>query len=392
MTTPRRKPHLFLTYYISTFVWFGLAPLAGFALLSSPAFAQEEEGPEPPPAQTRVQSDAVPDAVLGEISSILQGVTTPSTESLANALHASETSKIPLPAPQSNTLSPLGDLDGDGVPEMLLKYALPDVSAGADVAPAPDSQPLWGVYLLSWDGAHWQASRLVTGIEDFTTVLINLGPPVGRAIAVIIQEGEAHAQYPDIFQVKEHVATAVWDSEGADSRYEPLSQGQVAFEDHGEAPAAMVVTGRADPGFLQVDPRGQRGFQVRVVYHWDGRAFIPAKTEYSTNQDYTVYRFIAALHLHDYRSAYSLVVPTRFLKVDSPTLDSFRQFVQDNWPELLQDQVFRAPEPRAGSPDQHTFVLSTPDKHYIYYPAFSSDGKFLLTGLTRHQEALPAEP
>ena len=40
------------------------------------------------------------------------------------------------------------------------------------------------------------------------------------------------------------------------------------------------MTGRADPGFLQVEPKGHRGFQARAVYHWDGKAFIPAKTEY----------------------------------------------------------------------------------------------------------------
>jgi hypothetical protein len=154
----------------------------------------------------------------------------------------------------------------------------------------------------------------------------------------------------------------------------------------------MIVTGRADPGFLQVERKGQRGFQARAIYHWSGTAFIPAKTEYSANQDYTVYRFISALHLHDYDSAYALVVPAEFLKVDSPTLDKFRHFIQDNWPEFLQNEVFAAPEPPASSPDEHLFVLSKPDKHYVYHPVFSSDGKFLLTGLTRTQEALPAEP
>jgi hypothetical protein len=154
----------------------------------------------------------------------------------------------------------------------------------------------------------------------------------------------------------------------------------------------MIVTGRADPGLLQVAARGQRGFQARAVYHWDGKAFIPAKTEYSVNQDYTVYRFISALHLHDYRSAYALVVPAKFLAADSPTLDAFRQLIQDNWPEFLQDQVFEAPEPSAGAPDEHVFVLTKPDRRYVYHPVFSNDGKFLLIGLTRTQEALPAEP
>ena len=76
----------------------------------------------------------------------------------------------------------------------------PGCHRGAEVAPAPDSRPLWGVYLLSWDGAHWKASRLVTGVEDFTPVLINLGPPVGRGLAVVIQEGDSQVAYPAYFR------------------------------------------------------------------------------------------------------------------------------------------------------------------------------------------------
>jgi hypothetical protein len=40
-------------------------------------------------------------------------------------------------------------------------------------------------------------------------------------------------------------------------------------------------------------------------------------------------------------------------------------------------------------PDDHLFVLSKPAMRYVYHPVFSSDGKFLLTGLTRMREALP---
>jgi len=203
----------------------------------------------------------------------------------------------------------------------------------------------------------------------------------------VILDGDSPIPYPTIFQVKDHAAALLWDAQADDSRYQPLLQGRVSFTDHAGASAEMIVTGRADPGFLQVDRRGQRGFQARAVYHWSGTAFVPAKTEYSANQDYTVYRFISALHLHDYASAYALVVPAKFLKVDSPTLDKFRHFIQDNWPEFLQNEVFAAPEPPAGSPDEHLFALSKPDKHFVYHPIFSSDGKFLLTGLTRTQEA-----
>jgi hypothetical protein len=350
----------------------------------------QEEGQEPPPAETHA-TPSLPDALLPQITAAIQGVTTPDVAALAKALHIGERLEGTSPGAPPNTLSSVGDLDGDGVPEMLLQWAIPDVTVGAEVAPAPDSRPLWGVYLLSWDGAHWKASRLLTGVEDFTPVLINLGPPAQRGLAVVIHEGEPSIPYPAVFQVRDHAATLLWDAQADDSRYEPLLQGRVNFEDHADAPAQMIVTGRADPGFLHVDPRGHRGFQERAVYHWDGKAFIPVKTESFADQDYTIYRFISALHLHDYRSAYALVVPAKFLNADSPTVDTFRDFIEDNWPEFLRDEVFQAPEPLAGSPDDHLFVLSKPGMRYVYHPVFSSDGKFLLTGLTRTREALPAE-
>jgi len=359
-------------------------------MFAGSTFAQVDDQ-EPPPAETPATGTA-PDAFLPRIEAAIEGVTARDVAALSKALHIGEGLGASAPGGPYNTLAAVGDLDGDGVPEMLLKWAIPVITVGAEVAPAPDSRPLWTVYLLSWDGARWEASRLLTGVEDFTPILINLGQPVGRGLAAVIPEGDSQIAYPVVFQVKEHVATLLWDAQSDDSRYEPLLQGRVNFLDHADAPAEMIVTGRADPGLFQVEPKGRRGFQARAAYHWDGKAFIPAKTEYSANPDYTIYRFISALHLHDYRSAYALVVPAEFLKADSPTLDAFRQFVQDNWPEFLQDEVFEAPEPPAGSPDEHLFVLPKPDERYVYHPVFSSDGKFLLTGLTRTREALPAEP
>jgi hypothetical protein len=260
------------------------------------------------------------------------------------------------------------------------------------VTPAPDSRPLWCVYLLSWDGAHWKASRLIAGVEEYTPIVIKLGPPIGRGVALVIREGESEMPYPAVFQLRDHAATLLWDGQSDASLYKPFVKGQVSFHDSASAPALMIVTGRADPGLLQFDPNSHRGFQARAVYHWDGKAFTPAKTEYTANQDYTVYRFISALHLHDYRSAYALVAPAKFLNVDSPTLDAFRQYIQDNFPEFLRDEVFDAPEIPAGSPDAHIFVLSKPGTRNIYHPLFSSDGKFLLTGLSRTHDMLSAEP
>jgi len=344
------------------------------------------EPQEPPPVQTQA-SQTPPDALLPQITAALQGVTTRGVIALSKALHIGERLEGTAPGTPLNTLAPVGDLDGDGVPEMLLKWAIPDVAVGADAAPAPDSRPLWSVYLLSWDGAHWKASRVLTGVEEFNPIIVNLGPPIGRGLAVVVVDVETQIPYPAIFQVKDHAAKLLWDAQSDDSRYQPLLQGRVSFLDHAGATTEMIVTGRADPGFLQVARDGRRGFQARAVYHWVGTAFIPAKNEYSANQDYTLYRFVSALHLHDYASAYALVVPEKFLKANPPTLEAFRRFIEDHLQEFLHDEIFAAPEVPAGAPDEHLFVLSKPGRRSVYHPVFSSDGKFLLTGLTRTQEA-----
>jgi hypothetical protein len=50
----------------------------------------------------------------------------------------------------------------------------------------------------------------------------------------------------------------------------------------------------------------------------------------------------------------------------------------------LDDQVFQAREANAGSPDALAFEL--PEKHYVYWPTLSNDGRFLLIGLERKVE------
>jgi hypothetical protein len=329
------------------------------------------------------------DLILAGITAKLQGVTSANVAALAKALRISEAKDKALPG---TLLSPIGDLDGDGVEEMILKWAIPDDPAEASPARSADSQPLWGVYLLSWDGSRWKASPLVTAVENFVVTVINLGPTQGRCLAVTIVESDPQAEYPVVLQVRDHAATPLWDAENAESRYQLLVEGHVRFEDHNDAPARMVVTGRANPGLLQFDSQGHRGFQAVTFYHWDGKAFVPAKPAYSASEDYTIYRFISALHLHDYRSAYALVDPRRFLHADAPTVEVFRSFIQDNWPEFLQDEIFQAPEPPTGAKDEHLFVLPRQGSLNVYHPIFSSDGKFLLTALTRTQEALPEAP
>ena len=374
------------------FGWKSLALLGSLLLVTAPAFAQQPEVPEPPPVESPA-SQTAPDALLPQIAAMVQSVTTKDARALSQALHISSGPESSSPGPPPNTLEPTGDLDGDGVPEMLLKWAVPVAPVGVeDVPPAPDSRPLWALYLLSWDGAHWNASRLVKGVDNYHSLPINLGPPTGRALAIVTLEGRSSTEYPVVLQVKGHAAKLLWDSQGEDSRYQPLLEGRVSFQSHAKAPALMRVVGRADPGVLQFARNGRRGFQARVTYHWDGAAFVPAKTDFTPNEDYTIYRFIAALHLRDFKSAYAVVVPDKFLTAAAPNLEAFRKFIQDNWPEFPDDQVFAAPEQAAGSGNEHDFVLSKPDRRYVYHPNFSRDGKFLLTGLSRTQESLPAEP
>ncbi len=390
MRSPSRRHRATFVPGVHAIFRCGITVSACLLILAVPASAQQEQPPEPTPPETRSAQTTLPDALLTQIRAAIQGVITPDAAALAKALHIGERPQGPAPGAPPNTLEPAGDLDGDGVPEMILKWAIPDATVGDDVAPAPDSRPLWAAFLLSWDGARWKASSLLAGVDDFTFRQINLGPRAGRGLAVVILEGDSAIEYPAIFQLKDHAATLLWDAQADDSRYQALLQGRVTFADYSGGPAEMIVTGRADPGLLQIDRRGRRGFQARTVYHWNGTAFLPVKTEYSAGCDYTLYRFIAALHLHDYASAYRLVDPAKFLKTDAPTLDGFRLFIHDHWPEFLQDEVFAAPEIPTGSPDERRFVLSKPDKRYVYHPLFSNDGKFLLTGLARTQEA--AEP
>ncbi len=175
--------------FARAFRLWGLALPACLLMLAATASAQEEDQ-EPPPAETqaspaRARCAAAPDH--GGHS----GRNHPGCGCLGEgSAHRRDTGRH-CPRRSIQHACAGWRLDGDGVPEMLLKWAIPDVTVGAEVAPAPDSRPLWGVYLLSWDGAHWKASRLVTGVEDFTPILINLGPPVGRGLAVVIQEGDS---------------------------------------------------------------------------------------------------------------------------------------------------------------------------------------------------------
>jgi hypothetical protein len=342
---------------------------------------QAETGSEPSQSSETEQADEM----LAGIRAVLANVSSPDLGVLAQAFDTSVKKQDEASSESSAIeLIELGDLDGDGVSEIALKMPVSGASQ-EDTQAQPSPVSLRGLYLLSWDGTHWKASRLAAPAESLQFKVVRLGKSTGRGIAVVNLIGEGAAPYPAIFQLREHEAVLLWDSQAGDSRYNALEHGQIEFQDDPKLDQTeMIVTGRADPGLLQFQPGGHRGFSARCLYHWDGQAYVPARTEYSPGPDYSLYRFIAALHLRDFRSAYALIDPGKFLKTTAPSLEQFRQMIEKNWPEFLDDQVFQAREANAGSPDALAFEL--PEKHYVYRPTLSNDGKFLLTGLERNVE------
>jgi hypothetical protein len=342
---------------------------------------QAETGSEPSQSSGTEQADEM----LAGIRAVLANVSSPDLGVLGQAFDTSVKKQDEASSESSAVeLIELGDLNGDGVSEVALKMPASGASQ-EDAQTQVSAASLRGLYLLSWDGTRWKASPLVAPAESYQFKVVRLGKSTGRCIAVVNLIGEGAAPYPAIFQVRGHEAVLLWDSQVGDNRYNALVHGQIEFRDDAKLDQTdMIQTGRADPGLLQFEPGGHRGFNATCVYHWDGQAYIPARTEYSPGPDYSLYRFIAALHLHDFRSAYALIDPGKFLKTTAPSLEQFRQMVETNWPEFLDDQVFQAREANAGSPDALAFEL--PDKHYVYRPTLSHDGKFLLTGLERKVE------
>jgi len=332
-----------------------------------------------------------PDETLAGIRAALEKVSSPDLGELGRAFNT-PVKKQDEASSKSSTLEliELGDLDGDGVSEVVAK--VPGIGERQSDVQSPDSSSSWlGLYLLCWDGAHWKASSLGASGQHSEFKVIRLGKGVGRGIAVVNVIGEDRLPYPAIFEVREHAADLLWDSQVGDNRFNPLQHGHIEFQDDPKLDETeMIETGRADPGLLEFQPGGRRGFNARSVYHWDGESYIPVRTEYSPGPDHNLYGFIAALHLHDFRSAYALIDPGEFLKTDKPSLEQFRQVMETNWQEFLDDQVFQAREAKAGSPNAYAFEL--PEKHYVYLPTLSNDGKFLLTGLERKIEEPSTEP
>jgi len=319
------------------------------------------------------------------IQSVLDRVRTPRVQAVAEALG------ITLPRKHGRSVGPsgagmevIGDLDGDGVPEVAVEW-MPPVHRGArqqDRAPA--------LNLLSWDGNRWRASHLMNVVNPFGLEVLPGSRGGARLVAVIVSVGVTRMPYPVIFQYWHHAAQKIWDSRSDSSLYTGYDYGAVRFKEGGLGGfPEMVALGRADPGLLvfpkDPHPNG-RGFEERATYRWRDNAYVPVGTRYERNEDYTLYRFIAALHLHEYKSAYSLIDPARFLNTRKPSLKLFRERIQKQWSEFLDDHIFEVPAGAKGS-EGHVFILPLANgAQFVYHPSVTSASPYRLTGLQRVKE------
>ena len=194
--------------------------------------------------------------------------------------------------------------------------------------------------------------------------------------------------YPVIFRCQNHQATLVWDGRSDQTSYSGYNYGSIQFERAGAANVpVMIAIGRADPGLLvfpSSPTESNRGFQAATAYVWKNNAYVPLRTEYTHNRDYVLYSFISALHLHDFKAAYSLIDPALFLKTKKPSLDLFRERIQNTWPEFIDDRIFQVPAHSDAGSGGHTFILRLRDGEINeYHPTFTAGPEFRLTGLER---------
>jgi hypothetical protein len=344
----------------------------------------------PPPAEEAAQEAPTQDraellraATAGaraDVEKALSGLRARNQRGLAQALHAVLESENSAEDDSSGAiLEPVGDLDGDGNLEYVYRWTGP-IEAPAAQATAPE-EGIWDLFLLTWDGSRWRVSELLAGegLYDLHPLRRLDGSP-GLAVVEDLEQ----MPFPVVFRFRRHVATLAWDSRDEESRYQGFSSGEVEFRDPGpNAPLEMLVAGKADPGLVHFPRAGHRGFGIATLYTWDGKAFVPRKTVYSPGEDYTFYRFVSALHLKDFRTAYGLIVPQQFLKGEDASLEAFRKYMESTLPEFLGDNLFEVAGGSAEAESKGSFQLDLHGHLYIYHPTYSNDGKFLLTGLDR---------
>src|SRR6266567_4538472 len=352
---------------ISVFVLWGFQDAR-----SSPAWPTGQE----PSRATSESGRASTDNDLALVQEAVRAVRGPDSPSLEKTLGVDLAPSVEEFADSSSTaLVELGDLDGDEFPEFALKRMRSERGDGSGKT-EEDNLQSWGLFLLTWDGTGWHASLIHQGFEPFEISVISSLFPGSRQIVLVVYAGTGEIPYPSIYRLKDHNASLVWDGRADDSDYQGYAHGKVEFRaTHAGSAAQLVVTGRADPGLLHFPAAGQRGFDAQASYIWDGKSYTENKTVYSANEDRTLYQFIAALHLHDFRSAYALVDPPKFLRTDQPSLDMFRKLIEGSWQELLDDQVFKVPEEGSEIVNPFQFERTEESKHYIYLPSFGAEPK-----------------
>lgn len=328
-------------------------------------------------------SEAVSDDRVEAIQTAIQDVHSPSLQALARALGLSS-AQIGQKAFEDSEIGmrPISVINGNVVPEVAVKWKPPPPPRSVRV----ESEP--ALYLLSWDGKSWLASFLTPALDALTVRVLPATEEATPLFAVVLYRGMTAVPYPVIFWFRDHHASVAWDSRAPNSLYSGYDYGSIQFEKNKNMNVpVMIATGLADPGLLVFPPSSEhdgRGFRVAAAYVWRGNAYSPIRSEFTHNRDYTLYRFIAALHLHEYKTAYSFIDPKQFLKTNKPSLKLFREKILKDWPEFIDDQIFQVPSKPESKPGSHIFLLKLKHKKkYVYYPTFTSGPKYLLTGLKR---------
>ena len=318
------------------------------------------------------------------IRDALEGVKTSNPQELAGALGitAGQINSEAFGTSEAG-MKVLGDLDEDGVPEVVANWKPPEQGGNGTSTRAPN------LYLLSWDGKAWRASHLMKVVNAFEIEILPGTESGERLMAVVVFQGSTAVPYPIIFEYQDHAARMLWDGRSDSSLYTGYDYGVVQFKKaEGGGFPEMLASGRADPGLLVFPKRSGadgRGFEETRIYAWRSDAYVPVETAYTPNPDYTLYRFIAALHLHNFQAAYSLIDPPQFLKTAKPSLKLFRERIEKDWPEFLDDQIFQVPGDSQIS-DSHVFTLMREDgKTYLYSPSFTPSPAYLLSGLNRKE-------
>jgi hypothetical protein len=336
---------------------------------------------------TAAETTSVSMTGTAAIQAAVAGVHSPSPQALARALGMTpaqigqkvfEDSDIGMEA--------LNSLGNGGASAVAVKWRPADQGQNPEAGEGPK------LYLLSWEGEGWQASYLMPASDALTMQALPVTGDTEPLFAVVIYRGTAAVPYPVIFRLQNHQASLVWDGRSDSASYSGYDYGSIQFEKTGGGGVpVMLVAGQADPGLL-IFPASQeqsgRGFQVATAYIWKNDAYLPIRTEYTHNRDYVLYSFIAALHLHDFKTAYSLIDPAQFLKTKKPTLKLFRERIESVWPEFIDDRIFEVPFPARPEiePESHIFVLRLRGGRMNgYRPTFTPGPDYRLTGLSRFE-------